>query len=140
MSRRGTRANLREEAIELLALGETTPADVAAAVGIDEAELRRWRKQRVFSDTVAQRSRELLRDAIPFVLARILEQAKAGQAAQQRQLLQYHLDLEKLDLERQAGEWVVRWDDKPAAASPPVKDDDDDPAPAAPAPTGAPDA
>ncbi len=132
--RRSLTAKAREEAIELLALGETEPADVAAAVGVAVEELLRWRKTRAFGAAVAQRSRELLRDMIPFVLARVVEQARAGQNAQQRLLLQYHLDLEKLDLERQSDVWTITWGSEPPAAPAPVSEDaeaDGPPAPAA---------
>jgi hypothetical protein len=124
MARRGPAANLREQAVELLAQGDK-PEAVAVALGITEEVLRDWRKRRAFSDAVARRSHQLLREAIYPVFRRMIEQAEAGQAAQQNALLRYLVDIDKLAAERSSERWQVTWSGS-APTTPPVAAEKDD--------------
>jgi len=126
MARRGPRANLREQALELLAQGDK-PEDVATALALPEDELRRWRSNATFTNAVLARSRQLLKLGMPFLYKRIMEQAEGGHPGAQRILLTHLETLEKMEAEKSSEEWKVTWSDAsvaPTGPPAPVKDDD----------------
>ena len=123
MARRGPQANLREQAVELLAGGDKPP-EVAVALGITEDELRGWRKRRSFGDAVLARSRQMLREGMYPVFRRMIEQAEAGQAAQQNSLLKYLEHLETVEAQNSSDRWVVGW----STAAPPTAKPEETPA------------
>jgi hypothetical protein len=126
MARRGPAANLREQAIELLAQGDKPP-EVAVALGITEEALRDWRRKPAFTNAVLARSRQLLKLAMPFLYARMMEQAEAGHAGAQRLILTHLETLEKMEAEKTSEEWKVTWssaDAAPTAPPEPVKEDE----------------
>jgi len=123
MARRGPQANLREQAIELLAGGDKPP-EVAVALGITEEDLRGWRKRRSFGDAVLARSRQMLREWMYPVFRRMVEQAESGQAAQQNALLKYLEHLEVVEAQNSSDRWVVGW----STAAPPSAKSEEPPA------------
>ena len=115
MARRGPRANLREQAIGLLAGGDAL-SEVARAVGIVEADLREWQKKRAFAKAVQAGADQALEVAWPAVQRRIIEQAEAGQSSQQKMLIEYRLKLKELEAQNSSERWVVQF----GTAAPPA--------------------
>lgn len=83
-------------AVELLASGGLTFAEVADQVGITEVTLRRWRKKPEFAENVLHRSRELLKENLPDIYAVLFEEAKTGSAAHIKLILEHIEFLEEL--------------------------------------------
>jgi len=79
------------KAIELLSLGQLTLTDITKELGITRDTLWRWRKQPKFRQAVANRTRELLADALPEIFLRLKERAIEGDPRHIKLLLE-HLD------------------------------------------------
>lgn len=123
------RAAKRLRAIELFALGEewSRPDAVAKALDVTEDELLKWRSRKSFNDAVLARSRQLYREAFPFVARRIIEQAEQGHPSAQSLYLKHFEYLETREAEKSADVWRVAWSTAPVVAAPPVTDKPEDP-------------
>lgn len=118
MARRGPQAKLREQAVELLARGDAEPPSIAQALGITEDALRELRKTRLFREAVLSRSHQLLDEAMPFVIARLIEKAEAGQPTHLKILIDYRMKLKELEAQSSSERWHVTWGSAPPPASP----------------------
>ena len=66
------------KAIELLAIGQQSLTDITKEVGITRDTLWKWRKKATFRKAVADRTRELLADALPDIFNVMIERAREG--------------------------------------------------------------
>ena len=79
------------KAIELLAMGTKTYKEVAKDVNVVESTLRGWREDVLFMNAVVDRSREMLKGSLPELYQAAIEEAKDGNAAFFRTLIE-HID------------------------------------------------
>lgn len=142
MARRGSTKQLREQAVELLGTAravapgsgsaqrdgaDTGPPEITAVLGITEEQFRELRKTRLFGEAVLSRAHQMLDESMPFVLRRIIDQAEAGQATQQKILIDYRIKLKELEAANSSERWSVGWSSAPAPkASPPDSKPDGD--------------
>jgi len=66
------------KAIELLAKGEYKQCDIATEIGVAPNTLSKWKKDRLFAETVVSRSRALLKESLPEVYSALTKKSKLG--------------------------------------------------------------
>ena len=107
----GDRFNKRQlEAIELFATGEYTCGKVAKEVGVNPCTISAWRKNSQFMDAIIERSRELLKEALPAIYNKASDEAIKGSAQFVKILLDHLEKLEHEKTQRADATIVFKWD------------------------------
>jgi DNA-binding CsgD family transcriptional regulator len=97
------------QAIELLATGEHSNQDVAAAVKVTPSTISHWKQNYQFIDAIIRRAREMLKEALPDLYMAGVKQAKTGSAPHLKIILDH---LERLEnLRSDTGTIVFKWEE-----------------------------
>jgi hypothetical protein len=64
--------------IELLAIGEMTNVQIAAAVPVNVNTISKWKREPAFMEAVVLRSRELLKENLPEIYLSLTKKSKQG--------------------------------------------------------------
>ena len=100
------------KAIELLAGGGLTLTEIQKAVPVAMDTLWRWRKDTAFIDAILNRSREMLREAMPAIYQTLAKKARKGDARHLRILIDHLEHLESHGEQYKGGSITVVWKDK----------------------------
>ena len=71
----------KEQAIELLSLGQMEYQEIAEVVGVTSKTLREWRYNQDFAEEVQRRALELLKEAVPSIYGVLSRKGKSGDLA-----------------------------------------------------------
>lgn len=83
-------------AIELIAVGGKTNAEIAELVGVSETSIYNWKTRKDFCESVLVRSQELFRNTQPDVVNALVKRAKQGDPAAMRIYFDHIALVEKL--------------------------------------------
>jgi hypothetical protein len=72
------------QAIELLASGGKTNAEIAEIVNVSETTIYNWKNNKDFCEAILVRSQELFRNTQPEVINALVKRAKSGDPAAMR--------------------------------------------------------
>lgn len=84
------------QAIELLAAGGKTNAEIAEIVQVSDTTIYNWKNNKDFAEAVLVRSQELFRNTQPDVVNALVKRAKAGDPAAMRIYFDHIALVEKL--------------------------------------------
>lgn len=97
------------EAIELLASGNMSYAQVAETVGVTQKTLRLWRKEPEFGQAVLDKSRDLIKENLPDIYSVLIREAKKGSHQHLRLLIEHLERLEELRNTAEMGHISFTW-------------------------------
>jgi len=98
------------KAIELLAKGDMNMVQICQELDIHRTTLYSWRKKSQFVEAVIVRARQLIRVNLPEVYNALTEQAKDGNIAGIKLVLEHLERLEELKTEAAESELSFTWD------------------------------
>lgn len=98
------------KAIEVLARGGNKQLkDIAVEVGISERQLLNWRSDPNFMSAVVSRSRDIIKEELPDVYCVLTHQAKGGNPAHIKILLDHLENLEEMKAKASEGQITFTW-------------------------------
>lgn len=98
------------KAIEILARGGNKQLkDIAVEIGISERQLLNWRTDPNFMSAVVSRSRDIIREELPDVYCVLTHQAKGGNPAHIKILLDHLENLEEMKAKANEGQITFTW-------------------------------